>query len=210
MNIFRNFYKVLFYMGKTYNKKMKKSSSRRKSRSRKGGLESTKSMPSMSKSMPSMSKSMPSMSKSMPSMSKSVESFKNEAKKTADNHYQKGMDSAKKTADKHINDAKKITAQHSENVKNIGIQKMDILNKNAKNAYNDVKYKSSTNFIAAKMGENTFNQGKKYTKSMIPSTSTMGTYSPKFNMSTAKLAESRSDRGVPSVQYAYNPQSQAP
>ena len=203
MNIFRNFYKVLFYMGKTYNKKMKKSSSRRKSRSRKGGLESTKSMPSMSKSMPSMSKS-------MPSMSKSVESFKNEAKKTADNHYQKGMDSAKKTADKHINDAKKITAQHSENVKNIGIQKMDILNKNAKNAYNDVKYKSSTNFIAAKMGENTFNQGKKYTKSMIPSTSTMGTYSPKFNMSTAKLAESRSDRGVPSVQYAYNPQSQAP
>ena len=196
MNIFRNFYKVLFYMGKTYNKKMKKSSSRRKSRSRKGGLESTKSMPSMSKS--------------MPSMSKSVESFKNEAKKTADNHYQKGMDSAKKTADKHINDAKKITAQHSENVKNIGIQKMDILNKNAKNAYNDVKYKSSTNFIAAKMGENTFNQGKKYTKSMIPSTSTMGTYSPKFNMSTAKLAESRSDRGVPSVQYAYNPQSQAP
>jgi vacuolar-type H+-ATPase subunit H len=170
----------------------------------------SKSMPSMSKSMPSMSKSMPSMSKSMPSMSKSVESFKNEAKKTADNHYQKGMDSAKKTADKHINDAKKITAQHSENVKNIGIQKMDILNKNAKNAYNDVKYKSSTNFIAAKMGENTFNQGKKYTKSMIPSTSTMGTYSPKFNMSTAKLAESRSDRGVPSVQYAYNPQSQAP
>ena len=82
-------------MGKTY-KKIKKSSSRRKSRTRRGGLESTSSM---SKSMPSMSKSTSSMSKSMPSMSsmsKSVNSLASEAKKTADKHYQMGMDSAKK------------------------------------------------------------------------------------------------------------------
>ena len=188
-------------MGKTY-KKIKKSSSRRKSRTRRGGVESTSSMPTM----PSMSKSMPTMS----SMSNSVNSFTTEAKNTADKHYQVGMDSAKKAADKHIDAAKKLTAQHSENVKNIGMQKMDSLNKNVNNTYNNIKYSSATNFATAKMGENTFNQGKKYTKSMMPSTSTMGRYSPEFNMSTAKLAESRSDRGVPSVQYAYNPQAQSP
>lgn len=185
-------------MGQTY-KKIKKSSSRRKSRTRIGGLESTSSMSSMSKSMPSMS-----------SMSKSVNSFASEAKKTADKHYQVGMDSAKKAADKHIDAAQKLTAQHSENVKNIGMEKMDSLNKNVNSNYNKIKYSSAKNFAAAKMGENTFNQGKKYTKSMMPSTSTMGKYSPNFNMSTAKLAESRSDRGVSSVQYTYNPQAQAP
>ena len=184
-------------MGKTY-KKIKKSSSRRKSRTRRGGVESTSSIPTMS----SMSKSMPSMS----SMSSSVNSFTTEAKNTADKHYQVGMDSAKKAADKHIDAAKKLTAQHSENVKNIGMQKMDSLNKNV----NNIKYSSAKNFAAAKMGENTFSQGKKYAKSMMPSTSTMGKYSPNFNMSTAKLAENRSDRGVSSVQYAYNPQAQAP
>lgn len=188
-------------MGKTY-KKIRKSSSRRKSRTRRGGLESTSSMSSMS----SMSKSMPSMS----SMSKSVNSFASEAKKTADKHYQAGMNSAKNAADKHIDAAQKLTAQHSENIKNIGMEKMDSLNKNVNSTYNNIKYSSAKNFAAAKMGENTFNQGKKYTKSMMPSTSTMGKYSPNFNMSTAKLAESRSDRGVPSVQYAYNPQAQAP
>jgi len=181
-------------MGKTY-KKIRKSS-RRKSRTRRGGLESTSSM---SKSMPSMS-----------SMSKSVNSLASEAKKTADKHYQMGMDSAKKDADKHIDTAQKLTAQHSENIKNIGMEKMDSLNKNVNSTYNNIKYSSAKNFAAAKMGENTFNQGKKYTKSMMPSTSTMGKYSPNFNMSTAKLAENRSDRGVSSVQYAYNPQAQAP
>ncbi|MDA7464162.1 hypothetical protein N8996_05175 [Candidatus Poseidonia alphae] len=195
-------------MGKTY-KKIKKSSSRRKSRTRRGGVESTSSIPtvsSMSKSMPSMSKSMPSMS----GMSSSVNSFTTEAKNTADKHYQVGMDSAKKAADKHIDAAKKLTAQHSENVKNIGMQKMDSLNKNVNNTYNKIKYSSATNFATAKMGENTFNQGKKYTKSMMPSTSTMGKYSPNFTIATANLAKDRSDRGVPSVQYAYNPQAQSP
>lgn len=131
-------------MGKTY-KKIRKSSSRRKSRSRRGGLESTSSMSSM----PSMS-----------SMSNSVNSFASDAKKTADKHYQMGMDSAKKAADKHIDAAQKLTAQHSENVKNIGMEKMDSLNKNVNSTYNNIKYSSAKNFAAAKIGENTFNQGK--------------------------------------------------